>query len=63
MDDLSIEDEKAQEQLQRYREARVEEWKKTEMYKNLGSNAKMAIERCMLRQKHSDFYYKLNEMC
>ena len=23
----------------------------------------MAIERSMLRQKHSDFYYKLNDMC
>ena len=54
---------KNQQLEQRQREARVAQWKKTEMYHKLSLNAQMAIERSMLRQKHSDFYYKLNDMC
>ena len=42
---------------------RINLWKKTDLYKSMGHNVRSAIEKTLRRQKHSDFYYKLNDLC
>ena len=43
-------------------EKRIEDWKNTEGYKQLGENVRNIVEKSMRKQRHSDFYYKLNAL-
>ena len=43
-------------------ETRIRQWKQSEGYRQLHHNTQKIVEDSMRRQKHSDFYYKLNEL-